>query len=194
MKASQSVLTVLTLLTVLAPAAVPAALAQVKLQIKPDRQNVVAGRIVGEWEPDPTITTRLGGNAPAGASNSVDPRVGGRVSIKSDPTIVDSIPAETAAEILKQGAQVFMSGTVTFGGTNHPFLLVSHAGNMMVLYFRPRRGDRYGDGESFICTLAPAKEPLDDLLFIGGDFNNAPFSAFKRVPALGSAPLAPLPQ
>jgi hypothetical protein len=28
--------------------------------------------------------------------------------------------------------------------------------------------------------LAPAKNPTDDLLFVGGDFNNCPFRALER--------------
>jgi hypothetical protein len=40
--------------------------------------------------------------------------------------------------------------------------------------------------ESFNVMIARAKEPANDLLFIGGDFNNQPFSAFKRV-AVGTS-------
>jgi hypothetical protein len=39
-----------------------------------------------------------------------------------------------------------------------------------------------GDAESFNVMLAVAKESANDLLFIGGDFNNQPFSAYERQP------------
>jgi len=38
-----------------------------------------------------------------------------------------------------------------------------------------------GDAESFNVMLAPARDRRNDLLFIGGDFNNQPFAAFERV-------------
>ena len=38
-----------------------------------------------------------------------------------------------------------------------------------------------GDAESFNLILAPAKDKANDLLFIGGDFNNEPFVAYQRI-------------
>jgi hypothetical protein len=93
-----------------------------------------------------------------------------------------------AGQLLKMTPpiQIFMSGIMTLGGKEHPFLLVAMAGNPCVLYFREKNGDRFGDGESFLFALTPAKEPANDLLFVGGDFNNQPFSAFRRVESAGT--------
>jgi hypothetical protein len=48
---------------------------------------------------------------------------------------------------------------------------------------RERNGDPHGDGESFNVMLARGKEEQQDLLFVGGDSNNQPFSAYRRVVA-----------
>jgi hypothetical protein len=45
---------------------------------------------------------------------------------------------------------------------------------------REKNGNPMGDGESFNLVIAPAKEKGQDLLFIGGDFNNQAFAAFER--------------
>jgi hypothetical protein len=162
--------------------------AQSRLQVRTDPQHVVASRLVGEWEPNAVLTTRLGGRALAGGAPGSDDRVGGRVVFKSDSSVAGRIPAAMATVMLREepALQVYLAGTVTFGGRDHPFLLITIKGNTQMLYFRPRGGDPYGDGESFILSLAPAKEPMNDLLFIGGDFNNQPFSAYQRVGPGGS--------
>jgi hypothetical protein len=109
------------------------------------------------------------------------------MTFRSDATIAGLIPERMASQLLQAfpSVQIFMAGTMTMGGKDYPFLLVSTNGNPHVLFFREKNGDRFGDGESFLLALTPAKEPANDLLFIGGDFNNQPFSAFRRV---GSAP------
>ena len=58
--------------------------------------------------------------------------------------------------------------------------LNEHHGNPYVFYFREKNGDPMGDGESFNLVIAPAKDRMKDMLFIGGDFNNQPFVAFGR--------------
>jgi len=39
----------------------------------------------------------------------------------------------------------------------------------------------FGNGESFNVMMVVAEETKNDLLFIGGDFNNQPFRAYRRV-------------
>ena len=38
-----------------------------------------------------------------------------------------------------------------------------------------------GDAESFNVMFAVARQRQNDLLFIGGDFNNQPFAAYARM-------------
>ena len=64
---------------------------------------------------------------------------------------------------------------------NYPFILTEFFGNPYLIYFRSKGNDPMGDTESFNLILAPAADPRNDLLFIGGDFNNQPFRAFMRV-------------
>jgi hypothetical protein len=175
-------------LPLLLVAAAATAQAQAKLEVRPDRQNVVASRLIGEWVPDVALTTRLGGSALSGGSNSSDPRAGGGMIFRSDPSVLSQIPDDIAAQVLRitPPVQVYMAGVMTLGGIEHPFLLGNLGGNPSVLFFRDKRREngevlKNADGESFLLALTPAKEPSNDLLFLGGDFNNQPFSAFRRV-------------
>jgi hypothetical protein len=74
-----------------------------------------------------------------------------------------------------------MAGTLTLRGAEHPFILIEQAGGPYVVYFREAGGDPMGDAESFHLSLVPAKDTQNDALFIGGDFNNQPFAAYRRV-------------
>lgn len=143
---------------------VSAALGQV--QVQPDANNVVSSRLEGTWVPHEELTKHLEGRAP------------GPVTFRSDPKIAAKIPARY--EKFLKGRQVYMAGEVTFGGKTHPFILVEHRGNPHVVWFRERGGDPLGDAESFNVMLAVAKQQQNDLLFIGGDFNNQPFAAYHR--------------
>ena len=61
-----------------------------------------------------------------------------------------------------------------------PFFLTAIHGTPRVFWFRERDGDPFGDEESFNVMLASGAGREDDLLFRGGDFNNQPFTAYKR--------------
>jgi hypothetical protein len=80
-----------------------------------------------------------------------------------------------------------MAGRCTLEGTSYPFILVGLNGNMQVVIFMARGEEPMANPESFIVQLAIANEPSNDLLLVGGDFNNEPFSAFRRAgsPATG---------
>jgi len=151
------------LLSALTPAAVRLA---AELQVRSDKENVVASRLVGQWEPDAELTKRLGGNAE------------GTIAFKSDSTVATKIPAKY--EKFLKDKPIFLAGTLTLRGKDQPFVLIEMKGNPYVVWFRERDGDPLGDAESFNVMLPVAKETANDLLFIGGDFNNQPFAAYKR--------------
>ena len=92
------------------------------------------------------------------------------------------IPARFLDAAKKEGIaiEVRLAGYLEMSGAKHPFILTTFQGNPHVFYFRERGGDPYGDSESFNVMLAPAKERKNDLLFVGGDFNNQPFVAYAR--------------
>ena len=145
---------------------------QEAFRVEPDPQNVVASRIQGVWEPDKELAERLGTAA--------------RVSsyeFESDATVAGRIPAMYEEYLGKM--QIFQAGTMTMRRgeatvEKFPYILVANHGNPHVIVFRERDGDAMGDTESFNLALVPAKKEADDLLFIGGDFNNEPFKAYKR--------------
>ena len=56
-------------LAVLAP---PAIRLSAELQVRSDKENVVASRLVGQWDPDVELTKRLGGSAPSAVAFTSD--------------------------------------------------------------------------------------------------------------------------
>ncbi len=153
-----------------------AVVAWAALRVEPDKENVVAGRLEGKWKLNAELTARLfdAKTAESMAKNSYE--------FRSDPTVAAKIP-EKYNDFLKD-KQVYMAGTFKSGrgdGQERPFLLVSHKGNPHLVYFRPTRDDPLGDAESFNLVIVPAKDKANDLLFVGGDFNNQPFAAYDRV-------------
>jgi hypothetical protein len=154
-------LAITTLLTVLATS--PAHSAPFK--VRADKENVVASKIAGHWELDELLTKRLGGSGIR------------KVSFHEDATVVEKIPAKYE-EFLGERA-IYMAGKMVID-EEVPFILIEYKGNPTVVFFRERDGDPLGDAESFNVMLAPGKNTQDDLLFIGGDFNNQPFSALRR--------------
>ena len=144
-----------------------AALAAVPIQ--PDKDNVVGSRLAGTWRLHADLTTRLRGKASRAAV------------VTFQVSSASSIMLRPAYEKFLAKKTVFVSGTMTKGGKDYPFILSEYKGNPHVFYFREKDGDPMGDGESFNVMLAVARDTKNDLLFIGGDFNNQPFAAYERV-------------
>lgn len=142
------------------------------LEVKPDKENVVASRLCGKWLIEPKLSQRLTARVVDRESPS------GNIEFTSDPAVAGKLP-EKYLEFLKD-KRIYMAGTMKLERKDHPFILIEHSGNPHVVWFRERDGDPMGDEESFNVMLAVAKNRTDDLLFTGGDFNNQPFSAFER--------------
>ncbi len=140
----------------------------------PDKENVVASRLEGGWVLDPALTKRLGLGSPG------EPGLRGSVAFQVANEEAGVVP-EKYAQFFK-GRPVFLAGWMRRGGeaAPHRFLLTTVHGNPHVVYFRERDGDPMGDAESFNVMLARGDKPAQDLLFIGGDFNNQPFRAYRR--------------
>jgi hypothetical protein len=161
--------------------------AQNSLVVTHEPANVVASRILGSWEPEVPLTTRLTGKAPtapntAGAS---EVQIAGRIAFRSDTSVLARIPRMMSDALLREvpDLKVYLAGYMTIAAREHVFFLTNLKGNMQVLIFLPRGNEPMGNGESFIVQLAIASEPANDILLVGGDFNNQPFSAMKRVSA-----------
>lgn len=140
--------------------------ASAELKVESDKDNVVASRIEGAWEPDEALTQRVEGTSL------------GALIFKSDAEIVKLIPAKYD-EFLKD-KRIYLAGRMTLKQEEHPFILIEHKGNPHVVYFLTRGDEPLGNAEFFNVMLVVAKDTTKDLLFIGGDFNNQPFSAYQR--------------
>lgn len=140
-----------------------------ELKVAPDKDNVVASRLEGRWKVNAGISTRLGRNR------------GGILEFNANHKVVAKIP-QKYNEFLADRT-IYMAGTMIRDETAHGFILIQHKGNPHVVYFRERDGDPFGDAESFNVMLAVAEDTANDLLFVGGDFNNQPFTAYERSPA-----------
>ncbi len=141
------------------------------LTIRTDEQNVVAARLAGEWVPDEEIGARLG----------TKPRT--NITFEVDAGALDRVPARLTKGLSDR--QLFLAGTVRTTSSEKPpkesvFVLVTSGGNPHLIYYRSRHGGEIDDAESSIVNLVPASDSKNDMLFMGGDFNNEPFRAWKR--------------
>ena len=144
------------------------------VQVTADKENVVASRLEGKWVVGRELNLDL-----TGRPDAIGESVANRVEFTSDKSVAAAIPDKYDSFLGKK--TIYLAGMMTLRGRRHPFVLVSHRGNPHVVYFRERDGHPMGDAESFNVMLAPADDRKNDLLFIGGDFNNQPFAAFERV-------------
>ena len=153
-----------------------AAAAAVQRDVRAEEQNVVASRLAGSWKVDGTLTERLTGKA--GALDST-------LEFVSDPEVKKKVPARFTDAAKQEGVvlDIRMAGYMVARSAKFPFILATYQGNPHVFYFREQGGDPFGDSESFNVMLASAKDRKNDLLFIGGDFNNQPFVAYARTDA-----------
>ncbi len=140
--------------------------ASAQLQVKYDKQNVVASRIIGTWTVDSQLNSHLQGYSI------------GMAAFTKDYTVVKLLPKKYNRFFNKYS--IYLAGWFTMKRGKFPFVLISHKGNPHIVYFRKRGNNPYGDAESFNVMMARAKNKNHDLLFIGGDFNNQPFTAMKR--------------
>ena len=146
------------------------------LKVQPDAENVVAGRLEGNWTASTALTERLAGNA--------EWRVEA-ISFKSDPSIAARVPEKYAKFFTGRQMRVYLAGHAQFRsrksrGKKLPFILTRMHGNPHIFIWIDKDGDSFGNVESFNVMLAVARDRQKDLLFIGGDFNNQPFSALER--------------
>lgn len=146
------------------------------LEVKPDKQNVVASRLEGTWQANEALTKRLIGDS---KKRSESPR--GVLTFKSDPAILQQLPVKY--EKFLKDKQIYMAGIMEVNGERHPFLLIELKGNPHIVWFRDIGGEPMDDSESFIVMFASAADKKNDILLIGGDFNNEPFRAYERKPA-----------
>ncbi|MBM80219.1 MAG: hypothetical protein CMJ78_06450 [Planctomycetaceae bacterium] len=145
-----------------------------ELRIEPDKENVVSSRLVGSWQLHSKLNERLTGKADSRHN---------KVTFRSDPSVAKQVPQKYVDVFIARGMRVYMAGYFNMKGKDLPFLATTIHGNSHIMFWLERNGERFGNSESFNVMLTVAKDSPNDLLFIGGDFNNQPFSAFERVKA-----------
>lgn len=158
-------------LTLLAPIGLAVALGGI--HVEPDEENVIQDRLAGVWVVDSELRARMG--------VSVD-----KVELEFvvDPSFLADLP-EKYDEFL--GVKpVYEAGRMVRRRNGRPqsfpYLLTTLHGNPHLVWFRERDGDPFGDAESCNLSLVPGKDRVQDLLFMGGDFDGVAFRAFHRKP------------
>ncbi len=145
-----------------------------KFSVTVNKENIVSSRIEGEWVIEENLTTVLGGKEFVEKIH----RTNMKRTFRIDHSIIKDLPEEYYPYL--KDKKIYTCGFLTMRGKTHPFYLTEWNGNPHIFYFYERDGDPMGNGESFNVMLAVAKENANDLLFVGGDFNNQPFIAYKR--------------
>ncbi len=104
---------------------------------------------------------------------------------KKDTTVLEQIPKKyhdfLKDKIIYSVGYITLKSETKVFTENKPYLLTVIHGNPHIVWFRERDGDPLGDSESFNVFIAIGEAPVDDLFYVGGDFNNQPFFRFTRV-------------
>jgi hypothetical protein len=155
------------LLLVLVLVTASAALVQGTFAVKPNPQNVVAARLEGVWAIHEDMTHLIG--APKDVKGFAFVR---------DEKVAAQIPDRFKEQI---AGEIYLCGTVQIDAQTFPFVLTSENGNPRVITFRPAGEDKFGALHAFNVMLCPALERRKDMLFVGGDKNDRPFTIYNRV-------------
>ena len=156
----------LTLITILVTTVAPNLKA---ITIKEDDENVVATCLAGNWTLLDKLTKRL----------MEDPSPFD-ISFKIDNEVANKLPKKWNNYFSNK--TVYLTGWITLDGKKIPFLLSTNRGNPHIFYFKDRGNQPMSNIESFNIFVAKAEKKENDILFIGGDFNNTPFMALERAP------------
>ena len=145
-----------------------------KCQLTPDNENVVGTQLAGDWKLDVNLTAQL-------CNDCLDWEVTS-VSFTDNPSIVDMLSEEDCLWLNDGFGQLFMAGEMTFTmeqeTLTHPYVLTTWRGNPHIVYWRYDE-ERY-DRERFNLMIARAEDKNNDMLFVGGDFNDPDFIALTR--------------
>jgi hypothetical protein len=147
------------------------------VELQTEKENVVSGRLLGQWSVSETLTSRLRKGADSQRFS---------LTFTEDRQVAAKIPDADAERFRQNKWQVYLAGQMTFLAgervTKGPFVLSQVYGNPHVIFWLEKDGNEFGNGESFNLMLVPAEERAKDLLFVGGDHASEPFMALERVP------------
>ncbi len=129
--------------------------------------NLVSHHLAGEWRLSGSLSTRLtgsGGGAPS------------QVSIQEDPSVLTSLSPK--GEEALAGSPAFLAGSLRFEGSRFSFLLGEKDGTPALICFP--QGQKGARPVVVFLALVPAKDKVNDLLFLGGETETQPFFAYER--------------
>lgn len=155
------------LLLLLALAGISAAFVQGTFTLKPNPQNVVASRLEGVWGLNEELSHALG--------SPKDPK---GFAFVRDEKVLERIPERFKAEL---GGDIYLAGTAQIDAQRDiPFVLTTVDGNPRVVFFRPAGVEKLGAMSGLNVMLCPALERRKDMLFVGGEKNDRPFTVYSR--------------
>jgi len=141
--------------------------------VKADKDNVVARYLVGSWKLDAALSKALTGREREKVS---------KVSFTSDAAVAAKIPAKFDKYLASK--RIYLAGNMvlTLKGkeVTFPYILITHGGSPLVVFFEDRAGKPLDDAETLYVSVAGAKDPTKAMLFVGGDHADEPFLAFRR--------------
>jgi hypothetical protein len=153
------------------------------VRLTPEKENVVASELLGEWTVDEGgISSRLGGRSDHLGKCPIVFRSDGiseRRMIGKLTSLAAELSKDAAAAKNRPFAEaisaVFLAGEVEFGEETRDFALICVYGTPRLIFVGSK-----GDWESENVMLARDNRGDNDLLFLGGDFNNQSFGAYHR--------------
>ena len=149
-----------------------ASVAQAKVRLCPNEQNVVSNALPGEWKADLTLFDRLAATEP-NLKNA-------EVTFVKDDKVADKFPK-------LKGKCAFVAGVLTLKNFKpnetftFPAVVIEMNGNMTLVYQeQENHADGSPDLETSIVNIARTEGNKNDILFLGNDFNEGDSLPFVR--------------
>lgn len=145
----------------------------------PGSRNVVSTQLEGSWVVDDELTERLWPDFVWKSSNVT-------YKFENSSEVLDMIPEENCKFFHNTATEspIYMAGFFSYRKNEEPWttfhmVLTTYRGNPTIVPWSYNSSTRVP--ESFNVMLARSSDESQDMLFVGGDINNQPFSAWKRL-------------
>jgi len=152
------------------------------LSIASPNDNVIARRLAGNWTFNKEMTEYMAKNGKPGRAEDVDktPLEDIFLTFADDPEVLKDVPEDHCRFLKANDLGVFLAGSyqiahIEYGITKHVFVLISSQGVPGIIYWRGN------EAVTNYIMMAPAAESSNDLLFMGEDSAEKPFSALHRI-------------
>ena len=149
-------------------------LTQATCSLSSVKDNMVATRLEGNWTFNADFSRLLSTDETKAPIGEVI------VSYTNDPSVLDDIPEDNCGFLEKSGMEIYLAGTLQFmhvelGIISHTYVLSSSAGVPVIIYWQGV------NAVTNLVQVAPAILPQNDLLFMGEDSADKPFSVLERI-------------